>query len=140
MQQAAIKPRHALRFAEIPAATHTVLVPTRHVEAACTVYSPLAGHAGAPAYVNFHGGGFVVGCPEQDDPWCRYLAAKAGVAVINVDYALAPQHRFPVAVEQAYDVVKWAAAPERPWDGTRLCVGGQSAGGALTAAAQCDWP
>jgi len=86
-------------------------------------------------YVNFHGGGFVMRHPEQDDPLCRYLAARAGAMVVNVDYDLAPQHRFPDAVEEAYDVALWAAQPERPWDGTRLCVGGQSAGGALAAGA-----
>ena len=85
-------------------------------------------------YVNVHGGGFVVGHPEQDDPWCRYLAAHAGVVVVNVDYVLAPGRRFPTAAEQLLDVVRWAADPDRDWDGTRLCVGGQSAGGNLSAA------
>jgi acetyl esterase/lipase len=86
-------------------------------------------------YVNVHGGGFVVGHREQDDPWCRYLAAHANVVVVNTDYVLAPHKRFPVAVEQVYDVLRWASAPERDWDGQRLCVGGQSAGGSLSAAA-----
>lgn len=82
-----------------------------------------------------HGGGFVIGHPEQDDPWCRYLAANAGVAVVNPDYALAPRRRFPTSAEQIYDVVCWAASTDRAWDGARLCVGGQSAGGNLSAAA-----
>lgn len=60
-------------------------------------------------YVNAHGGGFGIRYPEQDDPFCRYLAAQAGVVVINVDYAVAPQARFPVAVEQLYDVLTWAS-------------------------------
>ena len=55
--------------------------------------------------------------------------------MVNTDYAVAPHRRFPIAVEQIYDVVSWAAAPEREWDGERLCVGGQSAGGNLSAAA-----
>jgi acetyl esterase len=86
-------------------------------------------------YINVHGGGFVVGHREQDDPWCRYLAAHANVVVVNTDYAVAPHKRFPAPVEQIYDVLRWAAAPERDWDGQRLCVGGQSAGGNLSAAA-----
>ena len=73
--------------------------------------------------------------PEQDDPLCRYLAANAGVAVVNVDYDVAPLHRFPDPVEEAYDAVCWAAGPGHGWDGSRLCVGGQSAGGALAAGA-----
>ena len=88
-----------------------------------------------PVYRNLHGGGFVIRHPEQDDPLCRYLAANAGVAVVNVDYDVAPSHRFPDPVEEAYDAVAWAADAPQAWDGTRLCVGGQSAGGALAAGA-----
>lgn len=133
---AAVKPapKAAVRFPEIAGRTSEVAIPTRHGPISATVYHPPTA-ANPPVYVNVHGGGFVVGHPEQDDPWCRYLAAHAGVLVINPDYALAPRHRFPVAVHQIYDVVCWAAGPGRDWDGTRLCVGGQSAGGNLSAAA-----
>mgnify|MGYP000051726666 FL=1 len=130
--------KSAVRFPEFTCRTTAVSIPTRHGPVTATVYHPQtqAGDSSAAAvYVNVHGGGFVVGHPEQDDPWCRYLATHAGVAVINPDYVLAPRHRFPAAPEQIYDVVRWAAEPERDWDGTRLCVGGQSAGGNLSAAA-----
>jgi acetyl esterase len=123
-------------FSELAVGTSIVAVPTRHGQVRCTVYRPPGRPAGTtPAYVNIHGGGFVIRYPEQDDPWCRYLATHAGVTVISVDYGTAPRHRFPVAVEQVYDVVVWASAAERDWDTGRLCVGGQSAGGNLTAAA-----
>jgi acetyl esterase/lipase len=122
-------------FADLPARTETVTIPTRHGAVTARVYWPEAGEERPPAYVNFHGGGFVIRHPEQDDPLCRYLAATAGVAVLNVDYDVAPAHRFPHPVEEAYDAVSWAADPQRPWDGSRLCVGGQSAGGSLAAAA-----
>lgn len=56
------------------------------------------------------------------------------MVVVNVDYVLAPARRFPAAAEQVFDVVRWASAAERDWDGSRLCVGGQSAGGNLSAA------
>lgn len=128
-------PKAAVRFPEIPGRTSEVTIPTRHGPTRATVYHPPAETTEPPVYVNVHGGGFVVGHPEQDDPWCRYLAANAGVLVINPAYALAPRHRFPAAVHQIYDVVCWAAGPDREWDGTRLCVGGQSAGGNLSAAA-----
>ncbi len=127
--------KEAVRFPEIAGRTTTEVVPTRHGPTSATVYHPMTGVGGAAVYVNVHGGGFVVGCPEQDDPWCRYLAAHAGVVVINPDYVLAPRHRFPAAPQQIYDIVCWAASPERAWDGGRLCVGGQSAGGNLGAAA-----
>jgi acetyl esterase len=86
-------------------------------------------------YVNIHGRGFVVGHREQDDPWCRYLADRAKVVVVNTDYVLAPRHRFPAAPAQAYDIVCWAAGADREWNGARLSVGGQSAGGNLAAVA-----
>jgi acetyl esterase len=59
------------------------------------------------------------------------------VVVLNVDYALAPQHRFPAPPRQAFEVVQWIAShgAEHGWDGSRLSVGGQSAGGGLAAAA-----
>ncbi|WP_197499141.1 alpha/beta hydrolase, partial [Mycobacterium sp. E3298] len=124
-----------MRFPEFRGRTTEVTIPARHGPVPATVYHPPAGTANQAVYVNVHGGGFVVGHPEQDDPWCRYLAANAGVVVINPDYVLAPRHRFPAAPHQVYDVVRWAADPGRDWDGGRLCVGGQSAGGNLSAAA-----
>ncbi|OBJ76014.1 alpha/beta hydrolase [Mycobacterium colombiense] len=123
-----------MRFPEFAGRTSEATIDTRHGPVSATVYHPPAA-TNPPVYVNVHGGGFVVGHPEQDDPWCRYLAANAGVMVINPDYVLAPRHRFPAAVYQTYDVVCWAAGPGRDWDGTRLCVGGQSAGGNLSTAA-----
>jgi acetyl esterase len=120
-------------FAELPACTETVTIPTRHGDVQAVVYWPAASGDPAPVYVNFHGGGFVIRHPEQDDPFCRYLAANAGVAVVNVDYDVAPRHRFPDPIEEAYDAVCWAAGPGHRWDGSRLCIGGQSAGGSLAA-------
>lgn len=127
-------PRKAVRFPEIEGVVDNDTVETRHGPTAVTIYQPPASTNRPAVYVNVHGGGFVVGRPEQDDPWCRYLAAHAGVVVVNVDYVLAPGHRFPAAAEQVLDVVRWAGAAERDWDGSRLCVGGQSAGGNLSAA------
>ncbi|MFJ2236519.1 alpha/beta hydrolase [Streptomyces sp. NPDC087859] len=126
-----------LRFTDIPKRTEILRVETGAGPVSCTVYHPpVATAAPAPVYINFHGGGFVVGRPEQDDHICRYIAAKAGCVVINVDYAVAPQRQFPVPVHQAYDVAAWVAANGSAggWDGSRLAVGGHSAGANLTAA------
>ncbi len=111
-----------------------ISIPTRHGDVRAFVYRNQSDpNRRLPVYLNFHGGGFVIRNPEQDHALCRYLAATAGVVVINVDYDVAPEHPFPQPVEEAYDVALWASEPERPWDGSRLCVGGQSAGGALAA-------
>ena len=73
---------------------------------------------------------------ETDDAFCRAVAALAGVVVVNVDYVVAPQYPFPAPPRQSYDVVRWVAenGAAHGWDGTRLTVGGQSAGGGLAAA------
>ncbi len=128
-------PKAAVCFPDIAGRTSEVSIPTRHGDASATVYHPPSPATRPPVYVNVHGGGFVVGHPEQDDPWCRYLAANTGAVVLNTSYVLAPRHRFPAAPQQIYDIVCWAASPDREWEGTRLCVGGQSAGGNLSAAA-----
>jgi acetyl esterase len=103
----------------------------------CTVYRPSSPPEGTapPVYVNFHGGGFVLRRHQTDDHICRFLAARAGCVVVNVDYDVAPTRPFPVATTQAYDVTAWVAAhgAENGWDGTRLAVGGHSAGGNLAA-------
>ncbi|CAN5825019.1 alpha/beta hydrolase [soil metagenome] len=128
-------PKPEVRFPEIAGHATTISIPTRHGDTSATVYHPaLEWGRKAAVYLNIHGGGFTVGHREQDDPWCRYLAARAGVTVVNTDYVLTPRYRFPAPVEQIYDVVRWVSAPEREWDGDRLCVGGQSAGGSLAAA------
>jgi acetyl esterase/lipase len=126
-------PKAAVRFPNIDGRTTVITIPTRHGPVDATLYHPPAAPRGV--YVNIHGGGFVVGHREQDDPWCRYLAQHADVVVLNTDYVLAPGHRFPSAPHQVYDVVCWAAGADRDWAGMPVCVGGQSAGGSLAAAA-----
>jgi acetyl esterase len=131
---AGIHPAREPRFPEITVCTTDIRIETSHGPVGATIYFPPSPTGIPGVYVNAHGGGFVVGRREQDDAWCRFLAAHANVVVLNTDYALAPHKRFPTPVEQFYDVVRWASAPERDWAGTRLCVGGQSAGGNLSAA------
>ncbi|WP_216630155.1 alpha/beta hydrolase [Nocardiopsis coralli] len=121
-------------FSDLPADVHDVTVPTRHGPVRVTVYRPSGATASTPVHVNVHGGGFVIRHPRQDDAWCRYLMTHADVVVLNVDYDTAPQYPFPVSLEQVHDVAAWAADPAREWDGSRLSIGGQSAGGSLSAA------
>jgi acetyl esterase len=99
------------------------------------LYRPAGVPAAArlPALVFFHGGGWVIGDLETHDVLCRQLTAEAGIAVVAVDYRLAPEHRFPAAVEDAWAATRWIAAhgAELGIDGGRLAVGGDSAGGTL---------
>jgi acetyl esterase len=86
--------------------------------------------------VFFHGGGFVVGDLDTHDNSCRFLARQAGVRVLAVEYRLAPEHRFPAAIDDALAAFRSAAAQASKLgaDPTRLAVGGDSAGGNLAAA------
>ncbi|MDP3968899.1 MAG: alpha/beta hydrolase [Nocardioides sp.] len=120
-----------------------VRVPTRHGDVRCDVYLPHPSEVTAalrPALVHLHGGAFIVRHPRMDDWWARLVAAEVGAVVVNVDYATAPQVRYPVAQEQAADVVAWvlAGSPELAAYGVdpdRVAISGFSAGGNLAASA-----
>lgn len=113
-----------------------VRVPTRHGTVRCEVYRP-PGREQPPVHVHLHGGAFVMRHPRMDDFFARFLVAEAGVAVVAVDYSVAPQVRYPVAQEQVHDVLAHLAShgEESGLDGSRLSVGGFSAGGNLAASA-----
>ncbi|WP_067857406.1 alpha/beta hydrolase [Aeromicrobium erythreum] len=116
-------------------------VPTRHGQVRCFVYRPRPGRRAAPstpgAYVHLHGGAFLMRHAAMDDFFARWVVATTGAVVVNVDYDVAPRHRYPVAQEQAHDVLRWVQehGHERDVDGTRVVVGGFSAGGNLAASA-----
>ena len=89
----------------------------------------------APCLVFFHGGGWVIGNLDTHDVVCRKLAEEGELIVISVDYRLAPEHKFPAAVDDSIIATKWIAAngAELGIDPSRLIVGGDSAGGNLAA-------
>jgi acetyl esterase len=94
------------------------------------VYRPEAEGA-LPAIVHLHGGGWVLGDFDTHDAVCRDLAAGSGCAVVAVDYRLAPEHRFPAALEDSLAVVR--AVDELGLDPARVGVFGDSAGGGMAA-------
>ncbi|MFO8115521.1 MAG: alpha/beta hydrolase [Halorubrum sp.] len=93
--------------------------------------------AGARTLVHFHGGGWTLGTLDSIDGPCRELAARADAVVVSVDYRLAPEHPFPVAVDEAAAAVSWVADTAAAFGGDpdRLGVSGTSAGATLALAA-----
>lgn len=98
------------------------------------LYRPSAEARGTMLYL--HGGGFTVGSLETHDSLCRQVALQSGAAIVALDYRLAPEHRFPTAVDDAWAAMRWLAGEGRAVgiDAGRLAVGGDSAGGTLAAA------
>ncbi len=113
-------------------------IPAPHGAIAARLYTPkrLRKTGGlAPCLVFFHGGGWVIGDLDSHDVVCRKLADQGELIVISVDYRLAPEHKFPAAVDDAITATQWIAgnAGQLGVDASRLMVGGDSAGGNLAA-------
>jgi acetyl esterase len=106
--------------------------PTGEIRA--RIYRP-NGQAELPMLVYFHGGGWVVGGVESHDGVTRFLCVQGRCLVISVAYRLAPEHKFPAAVDDAWAATEWAFghATEIGADPSRLALGGDSSGGNLAA-------
>jgi acetyl esterase len=101
------------------------------------IYRPKAAAADAklPVLVYFHGGGWVIGDIETHHTVCQRFAQDGDLLVISVDYRLAPEHRYPAAVDDCWAATQWVAANAASigGDASKLAVGGDSAGGNLAA-------
>lgn len=91
---------------------------------------------GLPVLLYLHGGGFTIGSVDTHDALCRQLAHLSGCCVVSLDYRLAPEHRFPTAINDAWDALQWLhqQGAALGLDTRRMAVGGDSAGGTLAAA------
>ena len=98
------------------------------------IYTP-EGEGPFPLFVYYHGGGWVIGDLETADASCRMIANRTERVVVSVDYRLAPEYKFPIPVQDSYDALKWVSenAASLNANGSNVVVGGDSAGGNLSA-------
>ncbi len=119
--------------AELPRVEDFTLPVADGVQLRSRLYAP--SHDKLPVLLYLHGGGFTIGALETHDSLCRQLSLQSGAAVAAVEYRLAPEHRFPIAVDDSWAAMRWLAgkgADALGLDG-RVAVGGDSAGGTLAA-------
>lgn len=119
------------------AETRDLACPGPHGDIALRLYRPAGAPAEAvlPALVYFHGGGWLLGGLNSHDTTCRHFANAARCAVVSVNYRMAPEHKFPAAVDDSAAATRWVVAQAAALgiDPARLAVGGDSAGGNLAA-------
>ncbi|GAA0658771.1 alpha/beta hydrolase [Kitasatospora atroaurantiaca] len=128
--------RHLVSGAPIePVATREIRIPVEYGEMSATLYTPAGLAEPSGLLVFFHGGGWVLGTRTSHDNTARFLAQRAGVRVLSVEYRLAPEHIFPAAVDDALAAFDFAhtKAADLGSDPSRIAVGGDSAGGNLAA-------
>lgn len=100
------------------------------------IYQPKSNPTPSAALLWLHGGGYVMGTPEQDDKRCVQFVRELGVTIVSVDYRMAPGFPFPAALDDGYTALTWTAAHAEQLgiDPTRIALAGVSAGGGLAAA------
>jgi acetyl esterase len=117
-----------------PAEINDITMPGPESELTARVYRPNDA-ANLPIMVYFHGGGFTIGSLDSHDAVCRTLCVEADTVIVSVDYRLAPENKYPAAVEDAWAATNWVAvnAEILGGDPCQVGVGGDSAGGTLAA-------
>lgn len=127
----------AVDLTGIAVTDRTIPGPAGAPEVAIRVYAPEAAapEGGRPALLDIHGGGFVSGSIEMEHAFAARVASELAVVVVTPEYRLAPEDPFPAGLEDCYAALSWihATAGELGVDTSRVAIGGQSAGGGLSA-------
>ena len=110
--------------------------PTRYGTVTAYVYRPFSEQEKLPVLINFHGGGFVKGYRGRDFGFSRILAVNGQCLVVDVDYKIAPEYKYPYAVEEGYDLVRHIQekADSLGGDSGRIVLSGESAGANMITA------
>jgi len=118
----------AVSFAPVPEAEDREIAGVR-----CRVFVP--DRAATAVYLHFHGGGMILGAPEMNDASNLELSRRTGMAVVSVDYRMAPEHPFPAGPDDGVAVAAWLLEHgESEFGSPRILTGGESAGGYMAAA------
>ena len=110
--------------------------PDGHTNIRLRIYQPKSVTEPTPVLLWIHGGGYLIGKPEQDDDSCSHFVRELGLTIVSVDYRLAPKYPFPAALDDCYSALQWVVSHSRQLgiDPKRIAIGGASAGGGLAAA------
>lgn len=126
---------HALKTFSVTAHPDEVLqIPSREEGRFIRIhaYNTQKSNTPAPVLVNFHGSGFVNPLHGSDDEFCKFIVKKTGFMVLDCAYRLAPENKFPAAVHDAEDAVRWVLSHPEKFDASQLSISGFSAGGTLS--------
>ena len=83
-------------------------------EVVARMYSPES-NGPVPVHFNMHGGGWVLGGLASEQAWCRHVCNSIGIKVVDIDYRLAPEYKFPVAIHDCWTVVKYVSSLTQRW-------------------------
>lgn len=113
----------------------SVMNPVDRTAIRLRIYCPIGREGALPALLWIHGGGYVLGTAEMNDPQCASFARDLPALVVSVDYRLAPEHPYPTPLEDCYAALKWLAHEGAAFgaDSSRIAIAGASAGGGLCA-------
>ncbi|KAE8334477.1 hypothetical protein BDV24DRAFT_170157 [Aspergillus arachidicola] len=126
---------HALKTFDVTAHPDEVLqIPSREEGRFIRIHAYNTPHRDTPTpvLVNFHGSGFVNPLHGSDDEFCKFIVEKPGFVVLDCAYRLAPEHKFPAAVHDAEDAIRWVLSNPEKFDASHLSISGFSAGGILS--------
>lgn len=111
-----------------------IFIPTRDGKTRCLIYKSKSNKSMSPVFFDVHGGGFIMGAPENDDKFCNLVRNELDITVISIDYRLAPEYKCPTDKNDAYDVVSYVSSHNNEFgiDPNNMAIGGHSAGGNIS--------
>ena len=129
-------PPNAPQFPDVSVSNRLIPGPEGAPDVRVRIYLPIQVHGSFPVLLWLHGGGYIMGSAEAEDPSIKGLVAALGCAAVSVNYRLAPETPYPGSIEDCYAALKWLSThtDELGVDPHRIAVGGSSAGGGLAAA------